>query len=223
MEKIFYKIINSVDFVWKTETTTNDPYKLQPHTFGHYVNNKRVFHPVIFESLSAFQQSEHLLTYKEISPSKINKEKCYYDPTIGLLHKNDYWNNFFALRHINCLDATVPVVFDDNPDQLDSISNINRESYLKLLACESGKKDEIYDCAFNYFKTLWNFDKHFAVTNLDTIEKFLPTLELQAVYLKVKNECDAFACIVFRPSWDPDHGLAVLLDLKTLEINLMED
>ena len=82
----------------------------------------------------------------------------------------------------------------------------------------------IYQTAYQYFKSLESLDQSFSETNLDTLDKFLPTLELQAVYLSYKeNENANIACIVFRPSWDPELGLAVLLNLDTMEVKLHED
>ena len=73
-------------------------------------------------------------------------------------------------------------------------------------------------------KSLWEFDTHFSKTNLDTLELFLPTLELQAIYLSQgKNEEIDEACVVFRPSWDPEHGLAILINLDSKEVTLYED
>jgi hypothetical protein len=224
MEKVFYKLVDNTDFVWKVKNVSNDPYNEIAIAFGLYVCNKRVFNPAIFESLADFEQGEHLLTYKEIIPDRINEEKCYYDNIIGLLYADDYWNDLHAFRYVNCLNEIVPIVFDGSNENRPLITNADRESYLKLLACGSEKGKEIYDCAYQYFKTLWNFDAHFAQTNLDTIEKFLPTLELQAIYLKHAEEGrEAAACIVFRPSWDPEHGLAIVLNLATMTVKPYED
>jgi hypothetical protein len=83
---------------------------------------------------------------------------------------------------------------------------------------------KIYQTAYNYFKSLWSVDKFFSETNLDTLEKFLPTLELQAIYLRYEeNENVNIACIVFRPSWDHELGLALLLNLDTMEVKLYND
>ena len=58
----------------------------------------------------------------------------------------------------------------------------------------------------------------------DTLELFLPTLELQAIYLnQEKDEEVNTVCVVFRPSWDPEHGLAILLNLDSKEVKLYED
>jgi len=224
MEKVFYKLVDNTDFVWKVESSANDPYKKDTITFRQYVCNKRMFNPAIFESIVDFEQSEHLLTYKEISPNQLNNEKSYYDNCIGLVHADDYWNNLHAFRYVNCLNEMVPIVFDSSNENRTVLTNTDRESYLKLLACDAEKGHVIYDCAFQYFKTLCDFDVHFAQTKLDTIEKFLPTLELQAIYLKyTEEEKDATACIVFRPSWDPEYGLAVLINLATMTVKLYED
>jgi hypothetical protein len=63
---------------------------------------------------------------------------------------------------------------------------------------------------------------------------FLPTLELQAIYLRSEKEKQKesgkesgkevdTACVVFRPSWDPEHGLAVVINLDSKEVTLYED
>ena len=224
MQKVFYKLIDNTDFVWKVANLSNDPYRDGELTFTQFVCNKRVFNPAIFENLADFEKSEELLSYREIIPNQLNDVKCYYDNTIGLLHADDYWNSLFALRHVNCLNEIVPIVFDSNNEQGLFISEADRESYLKLLACGAEKAREIYECALQYFKTLWDFDTHFSKTKLDTIHKFLPTLELQAIYLNnTEDECAATANIVFRPSWDPEYGLCIVLNLATEAISLYED
>jgi hypothetical protein len=224
MEKYFYKIVDNIDFVWKIEAIINDPYKQNEIDFGHYACNKRLFNPYIFESLEDFEKRELLTGYKEIKADLINEEQCYFDKTIGLLHKDEYWTNLYALRQVNCLDKMAPIVFGNSTDQEDLITENDRENYSKLMSCGVIEGKEIYTLAFSYFKSLWEFDEFFANTNLGSLEKFLPTLELQAIYLKYDKEENAdIASIVFRPSWDPEHGLAILLDLNTKEIKLYED
>jgi hypothetical protein len=39
----------------------------------------------------------------------------------------------------------------------------------------------------------------------------------------VEEGREAAACIVFRPSWDPEHGLAIVLNLVTMTVKLYED
>ena len=236
MEKYFYKIVDNIDFVWKINIHVQDPYKQGELDFGHYVCNQRVFNPHVFESLADFQQRESVSAYREIEPDSVNDENCYFDGIIGLLHTDDYWTNLYALRHINCLGKIASIVFDNSKEGLNAISNNDRERYLKLMACGPEVGQAIYHTAHDYFSSLWEFDTHFAETNLDTLEKFLPTLDLQAIYLRGESaaaeraesgkekqkEVDT-ACVVFRPSWDPEHGLAVLINLDSKEVTLYED
>ena len=232
MEKYFYKIVDNIDFVWKINIHVQDPYKQGELDFGHYVCNQRVFNPHVFESLADFQQRGFLSDYIEIEADSVNDENCYFDGIIGLLRTDDYWTNLYALRHINCLGKIAPIVFDNSKEGLNAISNNDRERYLKLMACGPEVGQAIYHTAHDYFSSLWEFDTHFAETNLDTLEKFLPTLELQAIYLRSeskrenesgKEDVSDTACVVFRPSWDPEHGLAVLINLDSKEVTLYED
>ena len=224
MEKYFYKLVDNIDFVWKIEVNDKDPYRQGEMDYGHYVCNQRVFNPSIFESLTDFEQRETLSDYKEIEADHVNDENCYFDRSIGLLHTNDYWTNLHAHRHVRCLGKIVPIVFGNSEDKVTSISNKDRERYLKLMACGPEVGQEIYITAHDYFKSLWEFDTHFSKTNLDTLESFLPTLEQQAIYLSQgKNEEINTACVVFRPSWDPEHGLAILINLDSKEVKLYED
>lgn len=224
MEKYFYKIVDNIDFVWKIEPISNDPYKQNEIDFGHYACNKRLFNPNIFESVEDFEKCEFLISYKEIKPNLINNEKCYFDKTIGLLHKDDYWHNLYALREVNCFNKMAPIVFGNSTELEDFITEKDRELYLKLMSCGQDTGQKIYQTAHNYFKSLWEFDEFFAKTKLDTLEKFLPTLELQAIYLKYEEEeNNEIATVVFRPSWDLEHGLAILLDLNNMEVKLYED
>lgn len=234
MEKYFYKVVDNIDFVWKINIHGQDPYKQNVLDFGHYVCNQRVFNPYIFENLADFQQRENVSDYKEIQPDKVNEENCYFDRSIGLLHTDGYWTNLHAHRNVPCLGKITPVVFSSSKEQTNAISSNDRERYLKLMACEPEVGQVIYHVAHDYFKSLWEFDTHFSETNLDTLEKFLPTLELQAIYLRAESaasereesesakEIDT-ACVVFRPSWDPEHGLAILINLDSKEVKLYED
>ena len=224
MEKYFFKLIDNIDFVWKINIHDLDPYKQGEIDFGHYVSNQRVFNPNLFESLTDFQQKAFSSGYKEIKADLVNEENCYFDRSIGLLHTDEYWTNLHAHRHLICFGRIVPIVFGGSKEQLNSITKNDREKYLKLMSCGPEVGQAIYKVAHDYFKSLWEFDTHFSKTNLDTLELFLPTLELQAIYLnQEKDEEVATACVVFRPSWDPDHGLAILLNLDSEEVKLYED
>lgn len=230
MEKYFYKIVDNIDFVWKINIHVHDPYKQNELDFGHYVCNQRVFNPYIFENLADFQQRENVSDYKEIEADVVNEENCYFDRSIGLLHTDEYWTNLHAHRNVPCLGKITPVVFSSNKEQTNAISSNDRERYLKLMACGPEVGQVIYHVAHDYFKSLWEFDTHFSETNLDTLEKFLPTLELQAIYLRSEKQKEKesgkevdTACVVFRPSWDQEHGLAILINLDSKEVKLYED
>ena len=224
MERYFYKIIDNIDFVWKISLNVLDPYKQGEMDFCHYVNNQRVFNPYLFDSLTDFQQRAFSSDYKEIEADLVNEDNCYFDRSIGLLHTDEYWTDLHAHRYVNCLGKIATVVFGSGMEPLKSITKKDREQYLKLLACGPEVGQAVYKAAHDYFKSLWDFDTHFSKTNLDTLALFLPTLELQAIYLnQEKYEEEETACVVFRPSWDPEHGLAILLNLDSQEVRLYED
>jgi hypothetical protein len=223
MERYFYKIIDNIDFVWKISLNVLDPYKQGEMDFGHYVNNQRVFNPYLFESLTDFQQRAFSSDYKEIEADLVNEDNCYFDRSIGLLHTDGYWSSLHAHRHVHCFDKIVPLVFGGGEEQLKSITKKERECYLKLMDCGPEVGEAIYIVAHDYFKSLWDFDTHFSKTNLDTLASFLPTLELQAIYLNQEKYEEDTACVVFRPSWDPEHGLAILINLDSQEVRLYED
>ena len=224
MDKYFYKIINNIDFVWKIEAIVNDPYKLNKIDYRHYVCNKRQFIPYSFESIEDIEKQNLITDYKEIKPDLLNADNCYFDKIVGLLHKDDYWLNLYALRYVNCLDQLSPIVFGDSNKQENFITESDRDLYLKLMSFDRSIGQKIHQTAYEYFKSLWPADKFFSETNLDTLEKFLPTLELQAIYLRYEeNENANIACVVFRPSWDQELGLALLLILDTMEVKLYND
>lgn len=224
MEKFFFKLVDNIDFVWKINMHESDTYKKGEIDFGHYVNNQRVFNPYIFESFADFEQRIFLSDYKEIKADVVHEENCYFDRSIGLLNTDEYWTSLHAHRNVHCLGMIAPIVFGSGKEQLKSITYHDREQYLKLMACGPEVGHAIYKVAHDYFKSLWEFDTHFSKTNLDTLELFLPTLELQAIYLNQEKQQEAnTACVVFRPSWDPEHGLAILLNLDTKEVKLYED
>ena len=186
--------------------------------------NKRQFIPYLFESIEDIEKQNLITDYKEIQPDLLNADNCYFDKIVGLLHKDDYWLNLYALRYVNCLDKLSPIVFGDSKKQENFITKSDGDLYLKLMSFDKTIGQKIYQTAYDYFKSLWSVDKFFSETNLDTLDKFLPTLELQAIYLRYEeNENANIACIVFRPSWDLELGLALLLNLDTMEVKLYND
>jgi len=199
MEKYFYKLVDNIDFVWKINTHVLDPYKKGEMDFGHYVSNQRVFNPYLFESLADFQDSAFFSDYKEIEADMVNEETCYYDRSIGLLHTDDYWTNLHAHRNVPCLGKITPIVFSSTAEQSNVISNNDRERYLKLMACGPEVGQAIY---------LRNESEKQKESGKES-EK--------------QNESGDTACVVFRPSWDPEHGLAILINLDSKEVTLYED
>jgi hypothetical protein len=211
MNRYFYKIVDNIDFVWKIETITSDPYKLNETDFGHFVCNQRQFIPYLFQSVHDIKNRGLLNDYKEILPQVLTDDNCYLDKTIGLLHKDNYWQTFFAVRHIACLNRMSSIVFNSVIEDADS------KVYHKLMTCNDAVGEKIYQAAYTYFKSLWHVDEYFSATNLDTIDKFLPTIQLQAVYIRQDEKNIRFA---FRPSWDEEHGLSINLDIESFEVTI---
>lgn len=217
MDKYFFKIIDSIDFVWKIEKITNDPYKLNETDFGHFVCNQRQFVPYLFQSIQDIKNRDLLNDYKEIIPQVLTEDIYYFENTIGLLHKDNYWNTLFAVRHINCLKRMSPIIFRTTIEDLDC------KIYDKLMACTFSVGQRIYEAAFNYFKKLWAIDEYFSSTNLDTLDKFLKTIQLQAIYIRQDNNVnDNDVLFAFRPSWDEEHGLRIILNLENYEVTIEE-
>lgn len=224
MDRYFYKVIDNIDFVWKVETITNDPYKLNEVDFGHYICNNRQYIGYIFHSVEDIEKRNLFKDYKEIKPNLINSDKCYFDKTIGLLHTDDYWQDLYAVRYVNCLESLSPILFGDSLRRVDFITDTDRDLYLRFMTCDKSIGQKIYQAAYNYFKVLWEIDEYYSGTNLDTLEKFMPTLHLQAVYLwHDKDENQNIASISFNPSWDEEHKLSIRLNLDTLEAKPNED
>jgi hypothetical protein len=217
MEKYFFKIIDSIDFVWKIEKITTDPYKLNETNFGHFVCNQRQFVPYLFQSIQDIKNRDLLTDYKEILPQVLTEDIYYFDKKIGLLHKDNYWNTLFAIRHINCINRMSPIIFRTTIEDLDC------KIYDKLIACTFTVGQSIYEAAYNYFKKLWKIDEYFSSTNLDTLDKFLKTIQLQAIYIrKESNVNDNDVLFAFRPSWDEEHGLKIILNLENYEVTIEE-
>ena len=215
MDKYFYKIVDSIDFVWKIEKVIDDPYKLDEIDYGHFVCNQKQFSPFLFQSIQDIRDRNLLSEYKEILPQVLTEDNCYFDKTIGLLHKNNYWDTLFSVRHIKCLDRTSPIVFNQN------IKDIDSKIYDKLMACEFTVGQRIYEAAYSYFKGLWEIDKYFSESNLNTIDKFLKTIQLQAVYIRRDDNLeDNIIDFAFIPSWDEEHGLKIILNLENLEVSI---
>jgi hypothetical protein len=217
MDRYFFKIIDNIDFVWKIERITNDPYKTDETSFGHFVCNQRQFVPFLFQSLQDIKRRGLLNDYKEILPQALTDESCYFDKTIGLLHKDTYWETLFAVRHINCLNRMSPIIFRTNIQESDC------KIYEKLMTCDFSVGQRIYEVAYSYFKKLWEIDEYFSSTNLDTLDKFLNTIQLQAVYIRRDdNVNDNDVLFSFRPSWDEEHGMRIVLNLENYEVTIDE-
>lgn len=217
MDKYFYKIIDDIDFVWKIETVTVDPYKLNENDFGHFVCNQRQFVPYLFQSIQDIKNRNLLNNYKEVSPQVLTDDNCYLDKTIGLLHKNNYWNTLFAVRHIGCLNTLSPIVFRTTVEEVDS------RIYDRLMTCDFAVGQKIYETAYKYFKSLCEIDGYFSSSNLDTIDKFLKTIQLQAVYIRQDgNINENIILFAFRPSWDEEHGLQIILNLENYDVTINE-
>jgi hypothetical protein len=218
MDRYFYKIIDNIDFVWKIETITDDPYKLNELDFGHYTCNQKQYIGYIFQDIQDIEKRGLFKDYKEINVGAIDDNSCYYDKTIGLLHKDDYWQDLYAVRYVKCLEKMAPILFGDGTAREDSITETDRNLYRRLMTFDKTIGQKIYQTAYDYFKSLWEIDDYYSETNLDTIEKFMPTLALQAVYLwHDKDENINLASISFNPSWDEEHKLNIRLNLDTLE------
>lgn len=217
MDKYFFKIVDDIDFVWKIEKITNDPYKLDETDFGHFVCNQRQFIPYLLQSIHDIKTRGLLTDYKEILPQVLTEDNYYFDKTVGLLHKNSYWNTLFAVRHINCINRVSPIIFRTTIEELDC------KIYEKLMACNFSVGQKIYQAAYNYFKQLWEIDEYFSSTNLDTLDKFLNTIQLQAIYIRADdNVNDNDVLFSFRPSWDEEHGMRIVLKLENYEVTIDE-
>ena len=175
--------------------------------FGHFVCNQKQFIPFIFHSIEDIDKRDLLTGYSEIQVNTLTKNNTFFDRKIGLLHKDTYWDTLFAVRHISCLDRLSPVVFRE------SIKEEFINLYLKFMESDKSVGQKIYQTAFDYFKNLWQYDEYFSSTNINTIEKFLRTIEIQAIYI----EENGMIVISFRPSWDEEHGLYINLNMNTLE------
>jgi hypothetical protein len=217
MEKYFFKIVDNIDFVWKVKKITSDPYKLDETDFGHFVCNQRQFVPYLFQSIHDVKNRGLLNDYKEILPHVLTDDNYYFDKTIGLLHKDTYWDTLFAVRHINCLNRMSPIIFRT------AIEDLDCKIYEKLMACNFLVGQKIYETAYSYFKKLWEIDEYFSSTNLDTIDKFLSTIILQAVYIRQDSNIEKnIIQFAFKPSWDEEHGLNINLNIENLEATINE-
>jgi hypothetical protein len=216
MERYFYKIVDNIDFVWKIEPVLDDPYKLNTTDFGYFVCNQKQFIPYLFQSIQDIKSRNLIDDFKEILPQVLTDDNCYFDKSIGLLHKDSYWKTLFAVRQINFLNRMSPIIFQPN------INDIDIKNYNKLMSCDYHIGKKIYEAAYNYFKRLWEIDEYFSSSNLDTMDKFLKTIQLQAIYIRQNDENRDNIFFAFRPSWDEEHGLQIILNLETFEVAIDE-
>lgn len=213
MDKYFFKIVDNIDFVWKIEMVKKDPYRLDETDLGLFVCNQRQFIPYLLNTIQDIRNRNLLDDYKEIRPQILTEDTYYLDPIIGLLHKDNYWNSLCAVRHIRCLDRFAPVVFGNNIDETDQLI------YSRLMSFDPAVGQKVYEVAYAYFKSLWEVDDYFSSTNLVTLESFLQTLQLQSVYIRKDEDADEnLVSIHFRPSWDEEHGLTIVVNSESLEV-----
>lgn len=204
----FYKIENNIEYVWRVRQITNDPYRENQTIAEHFVGNIKQFIGRILRSENDLRQYNFLANYKTVGSDKFNEEKVIHDEIIGLLRQDE--SELYACRHILGLNKIALVRFENSVDIKSA-----RQLFQKAVNIDKAFGMQIIQAGFEYYKKLWSIDEYFSEPNLNTIEKFEPTIELQSVTLYGDME-EEFATYYFRPSWDEEHGMYVRVNFRSM-------
>lgn len=205
--RYFYKIENNIEFVWRVRQIEDDPYRKNENIAEHFVGNIKQFIRWIVKTEDDLKERNLLEGYKEL---KNNENDLIYDEVLGLLRKDEKFQVTYAYRLILGLNKIAKIEFDDTVE-IKSVRDLFQKAV--NIDRETGKK--IIEIGFEYYKRLWKIDKYYSSPNLDTMEKFMPTIELQSVnlYDDVSSE---YVTYYFRPSWDEEHGLYIRFNFKSM-------
>ena len=214
--KYFYKTESNIDFVWKISKNQNDPYKESELLIEHFVNNVKQHVIYILESEDDLKKWNLLTNYTEATIGTFDSNNTSIDEQLGLLHKDPKFQTIYAYRHINHFNKIVPIEFSD------SLGPINvRALFTDILTLTKESYQKIIDSCYTYFKSLWEVHEYYSETKLDTIDKFLPTIELNNITINDNLE-NKEVTFYFRPSWDTEHGLYILFNFNTMECQVEE-
>lgn len=205
--KYFYKIEDNIEFVWRIRQIIDDPYRKGESIAEHFVGNIKQFVKWIVKTENDLKARKLLDGYKEIYG---NENSVIYDEVLGLLRKDKKFPVTYAYRQIVGLNKIVRIEFE-NTVEIKSA----RDLFQKAINIDKETGEKIIKIGFEYYKKLWEINEYFSEPNLDTIEKFKPTIELQSVnfYGDVISKNVTY---YFRPSWDEEHGLYVRFNLNSM-------
>ena len=202
--KCYYKIENNIDFVWRIRELKDDPYRKGESIAEHFVGNTKQFVRWIVKNEKDLKERNLLEGYQEIGNNAV------YDEVLGLLRKDEKFPVIYGFRQILGLEKIARIEFE-NTIEIRSV----RDLFQKAINIDKVIGDKIINIGFEYYKKLWETDEYFSEPNLNTIEKFKPTIELQSVnfYDDIKSGNVTY---YFRPSWDEEHGLHIKFNLNSL-------
>ncbi|MCH2231903.1 MAG: hypothetical protein MK105_16325 [Crocinitomicaceae bacterium] len=202
--KCYYKIENNIDFVWRIREIKDDPYRKGESIAEHFVGNTKQFVRWIVKNEKDLKERNLLEGYQEIGNNAV------YDEVLGLLRKDEKFPVIYGFRQILGLEKIARIEFE-NTIEIRSV----RDLFQKAINIDKVIGDKIINIGFEYYKKLWETDEYFSEPNLNTIEKFKPTIELQSVnfYDDIKSGNVTY---YFRPSWDEEHGLHIKFNLNSL-------
>lgn len=208
--KYFYKIENNIEFVWRIRQIEDDPYRIGQSIAEHFVGNTKQFVKWIVRNEKDLKERNLLTGYREIYENGNNEDGVIYDEVLGLLRKDKKFPTIFAYRQIEGLKKIALIEFDEKV-KVETTRNL----FQKAVNIDLVNGMKIIEAGFEHYKKLWSIDEYFSEPNLNTIEKFLPTIELQSIWLD-ENPENEVVTYSFRPSWDEEHGLRVRFDFKAM-------
>lgn len=208
--KYFYKIENNIEFVWRIRQIEDDPYRKDDSIAEHFVGNTKQYVKWIVRNEKDLKERNLLNGYKEIFENKNCEDDVIYDEVLGLLRKDEKFPVIYAFRQIVGLEKIARIEFE-NTVEIKSARNL----FHKAVNIDKEIGEMIIKIGFEYYKRLWEIDEYFSKPNLDTIEKFKPTIELQSVnlYDDVKTGNVTY---YFRPSWDEESGLYIRFNFESM-------
>lgn len=201
MNTYFYKIENDIDFVWRIRKVDDDPYQ-EGELIGEYlVGNVYTHTDHLITDKQDLYRLKLLNGFKEILSGSFNAENATYDPVLGTLRMDKDMLNLYTYRHLHYLKAIVPISFESN-----LLIKEVRDLYLKVIEPDSRLADQIFNTAFDRYKSYGLDD------GISEIGDFKSTLSPGEISLIDPEE--GLVSYFFRPSWDEEHGLYIMVNFK---------
>lgn len=213
-ERIFYKIENNIDYVWRIVKVKNDPFRKDEFVAELLIGNIKQFINRIVKNEQDLNRYNFLDGFIELNHVD---DKIIYDRELGLWRRHEKWQEIFAYRNIKGLNRIVPVSFETTVDIKSA-----KEILSKSINISTVIGNEIIHAGLKYYQYLCSINDYFAQVPMNSIEEFKSTIELNSVsiYGDVESHDVTY---YFRPSWDEEHGLYIKFNFKTMKASYIDN